>query len=182
MISPYSGGEHCTSSGAKQSGHFSQRTQFTTSTPFPPDTNLETAINTLHSHDDMIRLNPLVINFQKCGPPSDAPADEQSLIWYEITDKVPILPFNLYSREVTYKACFEDLPAGLQTHVYAPMGLDIREVWSIGGIAAADDPGENTGLYLQEEVNMSCNFFMTGFVKGTLKDAHGRLFEKMVAN
>ncbi|KAL4963341.1 uncharacterized protein BDV14DRAFT_176798 [Aspergillus stella-maris] len=164
------------------------RTQFTTSTPFPPNTNLETAVKSLHSHDEMIKLNPLVITFKKCDPPANAPAEEQNLIWYEITDKVPILPFNLYSREVTYKACFENLVVGLRTHVYAPMGLDIREVWSVGGAtttregeSAGDGSGEDTGLYLKEDVDMSCNFLMAGFVKGTLKVSHGRLFEKMVA-
>ncbi|KAL4948016.1 hypothetical protein BDW69DRAFT_177244 [Aspergillus filifer] len=157
------------------------RKQFTTRTPFPANTNLETAIKTLHSHHEMIRLNPLVVSFQRCDLPANAPADEQGLTWYEITDKVPILPFNLYSREVTYKACFEDLPTGLRTHVYAPMGLDIREVWSVGGNDAVDDGGKDAGIYLKEEVNISCNFLMMGFVKDTLKNAHSRLFEKMVA-
>lgn len=92
--------------------------------------------------------------------------------------------------KVTYSACFHDLTMGLQTHVFAPMGLDIKNKWTLGG----NLPGEpreavelglgvpKAGLWLREDVDMRCNMLMTGFVRKTLKKAHatlvGRLVEK----
>lgn len=40
--------------------------------------------------------------------------------------------------KVQYNASFYDLPYGLQTHVYAPLGLDIRGKWSVGGNIAGE--------------------------------------------
>lgn len=68
-----------------------------------------------------------------CKPPGKCTPEEYSLIWYAITDKVNYLPGGIANGRVTYHACFHDLPDGLQTHVYAPLGVDIRERWSIGG-------------------------------------------------
>lgn len=77
----------------------------------------------------------------------------------------------------------------MQTHVYAPLGLDIKEKWSIGGSlpgepAAPIELGLNIpsqGLYLREDCDMHCNIVMTKFVKGTLKKAHGVLVDRLVA-
>lgn len=37
-----------------------------------------------------------------------------------------------------------------------------------------------TGLYLREDVDMRCNFMLTGFVRANLKKSHAALVEKMV--
>lgn len=72
--------------------------------------------------------------------------------------------------------------------MYAPLGLDIRGKWSVGGSL----PGEpkqhtdvglkvpRTGLYIREEVKMTCSKLLLGFVKKTFKDSHSRLVEKLV--
>ncbi|PGH23781.1 hypothetical protein AJ80_02211 [Polytolypa hystricis UAMH7299] len=164
-----------------------KRSIFTTVTPLPPYITRETVIETLHQHSEMIELNPLVIKHERCKPPPNAPADEFHCIWYELTDKVPYLPG--ISSKVSYKACFHDLPRGLQTHVYAPTGLDIREKWSVGG----NMPGEpretvelgltsapREGLYLREDVDMRCNILVSNFVKKTLKRAHAVLVDRLV--
>lgn len=93
------------------------------------------------------------------------------------------------SGKVSYNACFHDLSAGVQIHVYAPLGLNIREKWSLGGNLPGEPvaPSELgldiplTGLYLREDIDMKCNFMLTNFVKGNLKRAHGTLVERMVA-
>ncbi|KAJ5980297.1 hypothetical protein N7481_007595 [Penicillium waksmanii] len=157
----------------------------------------ETVIKLLHSHADMIKLNPLVTNFQTCDPPTNSPADEHDFIWYEITDKVAYLPWNLLSGEVTFKASFCDLPMGLRTHIYAPMGLDMKECWSVESMST--DPtgadtetqtetitpgrglaGSSEGLCLREDIDMQCNMLMTWFVKRTLKEAHTTLIDQLV--
>ena len=137
----------------------------------------------------MIELNPLVINHERCKPPPNAPPDEFHCIWYQLTDRITYLPG--IKGQVNYKACFHDLPRGLQTHVYAPAGLDIKEKWSVGG----NEPGEERevielglsnlgvpreGLYLREDIDMSCNIFLTNFVKRTLNKAHGVLVDRLV--
>ncbi|KAJ6101776.1 hypothetical protein N7486_004203 [Penicillium sp. IBT 16267x] len=165
------------------------RSIFTTTTPLPPCVKLETVIELLHSHMEMIKLNPSVTNFQRCKPPMNAPADEHDFSWYEITEKVPYLPCNLLSRDVTFKACFYNLPMGLQTHVYAPMGLDIREMWTVKDNMARESTGktelslaedESEGLYLKEDIEMQCNVLMTSFVKKTLKAAHAPFVGQLI--
>lgn len=167
----------------------SKRSIFTTVTPLPSYITRQTVIETLQRHSEMIELNPLVINYTRCKPPGYAPPDEFHCKWYLLTDKVHYLPGGLVSGNVSYKACFHDLPHGLQTHVYAPTGLDIKEKWSVGG----NMPGEpretmelglpnvpREGLYLREDVDMRCNILATSFVKRTLKKAHGVLVDRLV--
>lgn len=166
-----------------------KRTIFTTITPLPSYITRETVVATLHSHSEMIELNPLVIRYERCKPPPSAPADEYHCIWYQITDKISYLPGGLIQGKVNYKGCFYDLPRGLQTHVYAPTGLDIRDKWSVCGnmpgeprepieLGLTDAPRE--GLYLREDVDMRCQIWATGFVKKTLKRAHSMLVDRLV--
>lgn len=62
------------------------------------------------------------------------------------------------SGQVEYTAAFNDLPNGVQTHCYAPLGTDIRERWSLGGTLPGEplEPVEiglgapRQGLYLRE--------------------------------
>lgn len=105
-----------------------------------------------------------------------------------MTDKVQYLPGGIVTGSVSYNGCFHDLPNGLQTHVYAPLGLEIKEKWILGGTL----PGEPVqpvelglgaplqGLWLREDVDMKCNIVMTGFVKKTLKKAHAHLVDRLV--
>jgi len=137
---------------------------------------------TLRNHVEMIDLNPLVVDRFTVKAPSFATPEEYHAVWYEIVDRRSYLP------GVHYNACFHDLSEGLQTHVYAPMGLDIRSRWTMGG----NLPGEpaapvelglgipRTGLYLREDVTMKCNIMMSSFVKKTLKKAHSSLVDRLV--
>lgn len=87
-----------------------------------------------------------------------------------------------------YNACFHDLALGVQTHVYAPLGLDIKEKWSIGGSLPGEpvQPVElglgvpKQGLYLREDCDMRCNLMLTRFVRGTLTKAHSVLVDRLV--
>jgi hypothetical protein len=145
-------------------------------------------MSTLRNHVEMIDLNPLVVKREPCSPPPFASSDELSSTWYAITDQISYLPGGLAKGHVTYHGCFHDLPEGLQTHVYAPLGLDIRSRWLLGGSL----PGEprapvelgldipTQGLYLRENVDMKCNIVMAGFVKKNLKNSHASLVERLV--
>lgn len=102
------------------------------------------------------------------------------------SDRVSYLPG--VSGKVQYNACFHDLATGVQTHVYAPLGLDIKEKWSIGGSLPGEpvQPVElglgvpKQGLYLREDCDMRCNIVMTKFVRGTLTKAHKVLVDRLV--
>ena len=166
----------------------SKRTIFTTITALPAGITRETVIETLHSHVEMIDLNPLVEERHPIKAPAKATPEEFHCIWYSLTDKVSYLPGGLISGKVTYQACFHDLVNGLQTHCYAPMGLDIKGKWSLGG-TLPHEPKEaveiglgapKNGLWLREDVDMRCNMLMTTFVKKTLKKAHRTLVDRLV--
>ncbi|KAE8342687.1 hypothetical protein BDV24DRAFT_130239 [Aspergillus arachidicola] len=144
---------------------------FTSTSPLPSSVSPKRAIDILYDHVTMIKLNPLVIDLQRCEPHEHAPEAERDLIWYEITDKVSYLPFDLLSGQVKYKACFKDLPMGLQTSIYAPLGLRTQNKWTL------EDQDE---LQLKEDVSMQCNMFMAPFVKRTIKASHGPLVDRLV--
>ena len=90
--------------------------------------------------------------------------------------------------KISYKGCFHDLPNGLQTHIYAPLGLDIREKWTIGGTLPGEpaQPRElgvnlpTQGLYLREDGDMRCNMLMSGFVRKNLDNSHKVLVERIL--
>ncbi|KAF2033508.1 hypothetical protein EK21DRAFT_86300 [Setomelanomma holmii] len=161
---------------------------FTTITPLPSGITRNSVLEMYQDHLAMIDLNPLVVERFRCRPPSYAPTDEYYATWYTIKDKVSYLPGGLATGSVSYHACFHDQSDGLQTHVYAPLGLDIRAKWSVGGSLAGEtrqpcEKGLNVprqGLYIREDVKMTCSTLLMGFVKRTFKDSHASLVEKLV--
>ncbi|KAI0009982.1 hypothetical protein F4779DRAFT_579471 [Xylariaceae sp. FL0662B] len=165
----------------------SKRTTFTTISPLPPGITREAVVEFLHNHEDIIDLNPLVIERHPITPPAHAAAEEKRCIWWSMTDKISYLPGGVVTGEITYTAAFNNLPNGVQTHCYAPMGTDIRERWSLNGTLPGEPPqpvelgigAPRQGLYLREDVELRCNFMMSAFVKKTLKKAHGTLVERL---
>ncbi|TFB04869.1 hypothetical protein CCMA1212_002579 [Trichoderma ghanense] len=165
----------------------SKRTVFTSITPLPPGISRQTAIDFLHNHLEMIDLNPLVTDRHVISPPPHALPEEHVCTWYSITDKISYLPGNLATGAISYTAAFHDLPMGLQTHCHAPMGVDLREKWTVGGSEPGEAPepmelglgAPRTGLYIREDVIITCNVMMAGFIKKTIKKAHGTLMEAL---
>ena len=166
----------------------SKRSIFTTVTPLPAGITRDSVISTLYDHTEMIDLNPLVIERHPVKPPANATPEEFHCLWYELTDRIQYLPGGLVTGKVSYHACFHNLPQGLQTHVYAPLGLNIKNKWTLGGSLPGEpkEPVElgigvpKSGLWLREDVDMKCNVVMTSFVKKTLKKAHGTLVARLV--
>ncbi|KAL8930352.1 MAG: hypothetical protein Q9172_000061 [Xanthocarpia lactea] len=164
----------------------SKRTVFTTITALPAGITRETVLETLHNHFEMIDLNPLVIERHPIKAPRKASPEEFHSIWYHVVDKINYFPG--YNGRTEFDVCFHDLKNGLQTHVYAPLGLDIKDKWTLGGTLPHEpkEPVEiglgvpKEGLWLREDVDMKCNIMATGFVKKTLKKAHGTLVERLV--
>lgn len=167
----------------------SKRTVFTTVTPIPANVPRQLVHDFLHDHSGLISLSPIVKEHHvlPSAPPHAAP-DEYYCTWYSITDKISYLPG--ISGSVTYSVWFHDLPDGCQTRCYAPMGVNIKSRWTVGG----NEPGEERkaqelgikapeeGLWLREDVDLKCGLGFTTFVKKKLKDSHevlvARLCEK----
>ncbi|KAJ5233138.1 hypothetical protein N7468_006094 [Penicillium chermesinum] len=106
-------------------------TKFTNRTPLPPSVSEAAVVRSLHDHEAMITQNPLVIHYERCPVPEDALPDESDASWYELTDRVDYLPGGLLQGRVRYRGCFHDTPQGIRTHIYAPLGVRIRNHWTV---------------------------------------------------
>jgi hypothetical protein len=167
---------------------------YTVITPIPSFIPRQLAIDILHSHGEVITLNPLVLRFQPTKAPRDAPSDEYYSTWYEITERIQFIPGigKLGSGVINFNGCFHDLPWGLQTHIYAPAGVDLRNKYRIGGNQPGVEPPEQQeiglaklgapkdGLYLREDIEIRCNFAMVGFVKDQLKAASREMVDRII--
>ncbi|KAI1152393.1 hypothetical protein F4825DRAFT_418896 [Nemania diffusa] len=169
---------------------------YTIITPIPSFIPRQLAIDILHSHGEVITLNPLVLDHKQIAAPRDAASDEYFSTWYEITERVQFVPGmgKFGSGKISFNACFHDLPWGLQTHVYAPLNIDMRNKYRIGGNQSgveAPEPPEiglaelgvpKDGLYLREDIEIRCNIAMVSTVKAQMKAASkemvGRIIKK----
>ncbi|KAI1866511.1 hypothetical protein JX265_007812 [Neoarthrinium moseri] len=167
---------------------------YTVITPIPGFIPRQLAIDILHSHGEVITLNPLVLSHKPIKAPRAAPSDEFYSTWYEITERIQYVPGigKLGSGVIHFNGCFHDLPWGLQTHIYAPANVDLRNKYRIGGNQPGVEPPEQQeiglgglgapkdGLYLREDIEIRCNFAMVGFVKAQLKAASKEMVDRII--
>ncbi|KAJ5766464.1 uncharacterized protein N7511_004080 [Penicillium nucicola] len=166
---------------------------YTQITPIPSNVPRQLALDILHSHSEIITLNPLVLSHRPIKAPRDAASDEYYSTWYEITERVQYLPGlgKMGSGKISFKGCFHDTAWGLQTHMYAPMSIDLQSKWRIAGNQPDETPdlegreprsagAPANGLYLREDVEISCNLTLMSFVKGQLKAASKVLVDRLI--
>ncbi|KAI1159145.1 hypothetical protein F5B18DRAFT_655965 [Nemania serpens] len=167
---------------------------YTIITPIPSFIPRQLAIDILHSHGEVITLNPLVLSHKQIPAPRDAAADEYFSTWYEITERVQFVPGmgKFGSGKISFNACFHDLPWGLQTHVYAPLNIDMRSKYRIGGNQPGIEPPEapeiglaalgvpKDGLYLREDIEVRCNIAMVGTVKTQMKASSKEMVDRII--
>jgi hypothetical protein len=167
-----------------------KKINYTNITPIPSHIPRQLAIDILQSHGEVIELSPLVTGYEGIKAPRDAPSDEFYATWYEISQRIQYIPGigKLGSGSIKFKGCFHDMPWGLQTHVYAPAGVDLRNKWQICG----NQPGEPIeprelgigappdGLYLREDIEIKCNVTMVNFVKKENKAASKTLVDRLI--
>ncbi|KAI0802192.1 hypothetical protein GGR55DRAFT_683603 [Xylaria sp. FL0064] len=167
---------------------------YTIITPIPGFIPRQLAIDILHSHGEVITLNPLVLGHKQIKAPRDAATDEYFSTWYEITERVQFVPGmgRFGSGKISFNACFHDLPWGLQTHVYAPLNIDMRNKYRIGGNQPGVEPPEpaeiglaelgvpKDGLYLREDIEIRCNIAMVATVKAQMKAASKEMVERII--
>ncbi|KAH6646682.1 hypothetical protein BKA67DRAFT_525616 [Truncatella angustata] len=167
---------------------------YTVITPIPGFIPRQLAIDILHSHGEVITVNPLVLGHKPIPAPRDAPSDEFYSTWYEITERLQFIPGigRLGSSVVHFNGVFHDLPWGLQTHIYAPANVDLRNKYRIGGNQPGVEPPEQheiglgklnvpkDGLYLREDIEIRCNFTMVSFVKSQMKAASKEMVDRII--
>lgn len=163
---------------------------YTNITPLPSFIPRQLALDILHSHSEIITLNPLVLDHKPISAPRDAPAEEYYSTWYEISERIQVVPRagRLGGSKIHFRGCFHDVPWGVQTHIYAPMGIDLRHNYRVAGSQPGEPPehrelGVNapaTGLYLREDIEIRCNFAMVSFVRNQLKAASKVLVDRLI--
>ncbi|KAL2824197.1 hypothetical protein BJY01DRAFT_167198 [Aspergillus pseudoustus] len=153
-----------------------KKESYVVTTPIPATVPRTLALDILHSHGEIITLNPLVLTHKAIKAPRNAPADEYYSTWYEITERVQYVPGlgKMGSGKISFKGCFHDEPWGLTTHTYAPMSIDLKNVYSIVGNEPGETPDFETnapgeGLFLKQDVTIECNMTLMSFVKGQMK-------------
>jgi hypothetical protein len=167
-----------------------KKTQYVQITPIPSFIPRQLAIDFLHSHGEIIELNPLVTGHEPIKAPRDAPADEYYSTWYEISQRIQYIPGigKMGSGAIKFRGVFHDLPFGLQTHTYAPANVDLRNKWQICGNQPGEPPEPKElgsgappeGLYIREDVEIKCNVAMINFVKKEMKAACKVMVERLV--
>ncbi len=93
---------------------------------------------------------------------------------------------------IKFNGCFHNMPWGLQTHIYAPMNVDLRNKYRIAGNQPGFEPPEpiemglkelgapSEGLYLHEDIEIKCNVTMVSFVKSQLQKAGGEMVKRII--
>ncbi|CAH0058421.1 unnamed protein product [Clonostachys solani] len=167
---------------------------FTVVTPIPSFIPRRLALDILHSHSEVITLNPLVLGHTKISPPDNAAADEMHSTWYAIHERVQVIPGTgkVGAKEITFNGCFHDMPWGLQTHIYAPFGIDMRVRYRIAGNQPGVEAPEHRelgfdsldvpadGLYLREDIEIRCNISIVSFVKAQAKAASKDMVDRII--
>jgi hypothetical protein len=164
---------------------------YTHITPIPSCVPRQLALDILHSHGEIITLNPLVLSYHAIRAPRDAAADEYYFTWYEIIERVQYLPGlgKMGSGKVSFKGCFHDTEWGLETHTFVPLGIDIKSKWRIAGNQPDEpqkfrefrhDAAPKQGLYLQEDIEINCNITLISFVKNQMKAASKVLVDRLI--
>ncbi|KAK5165602.1 uncharacterized protein LTR77_009131 [Saxophila tyrrhenica] len=159
---------------------------YTKITPLPSNVPRQLALDLLHSHEEVIRMNPLVTEVKIVEAPRTAASDEFFSNWYEITEIIT-WGFGL-KKKIKFHGVFHDQPYGMQSHVYAPMNTDMRQTYKIGG----NQPGEpreakelgvdtpENGLYLREDVNIKVNTpLVGGMVEKEMKSASKVMIDRI---
>lgn len=167
---------------------------YTVITPIPGFIPRQLALDILHSHSEVITLNPLVTSHKAITAPRTASADEFYSTWYEIEERIQYVPGmgKVGSGLITFNGCFHNMPWGLQTHIYAPLNIDLRNRYRIGGNQPGIEGPEHReigleslgapadGLYLREDIEIKCNIAMVSFVKAQLKVASKEMVQRII--
>jgi hypothetical protein len=174
---------------------FRKKEVFSIISVLPPWIPRQLAIDILHSHSEVITLNPLVLDHKPIPPPRDVKdRDEYFSTWYEITERIQYIPGigKIGAGNIKFNGCFHNMPWGLQTHIYAPANVDLKNKYMIAGNQQGVEPPQTLeiglsslgapadGLYLREDIEIKANIAVVGFVKAQLQKAGGEMVKRII--
>lgn len=176
---------------------FETEFQHVSSTPLPPNVNVETGIKILHDFETMIRLSPDCRGCKPIPPPpqkneqTKTNGESSEMLHYEVEDDLPFIPKRLWSGGVKYVADFVPTPDGCDIIVHAPGGFTSVNHWRILLETVPEDSEPRLervqskdlahaqmsggGWFVQIVSDARCNRTFAGFVKGFLKNSHTQL-------
>lgn len=152
---------------------------YTEITALGPNVPRQVALDLLHSHQELIKLNKLVTDVKKVDAQQDAKTEEYLMSdWYEITEKMARGPGTM-----TFKGCWTDREWGVESYTFKPKLFDMRSSYRIGGNQPGEPREESTtvdGLYLKEDINIDCRVpMMDRFVEKEMREASKTMIERM---
>ncbi|KAF2032418.1 hypothetical protein EK21DRAFT_87275 [Setomelanomma holmii] len=153
-------------------------------TQLPPGTTFSRALELLHNHDLLIKLDPEFALYETLPTEAATPNAKR----YKVTDHMHALPKGLWDSTVTFVAEMTDTEDGILWIVKAPLGLVQTTTWrclKTEGLANADKGSEagQREWSLVEDVEIKANRLLTGTVKAKCeenwKGSHSRFVEHL---
>lgn len=153
-------------------------------THLPRSITYAQAIEQLHNHELLIRLDPEYVSHETL--PSDPTTPEAKI--YRVTDHMNALPAGLWDTTVKFEAHMTDLDDGILWFIKAPLGLTQKTTWrclkteSLGDEhkGGSDEDGEWS---LVEDVEITANRMLVKTVRAKCEDnwrgTHGRFLEQL---
>ncbi|USP78679.1 hypothetical protein yc1106_05953 [Curvularia clavata] len=155
-------------------------------THLPQSITYAQAVEQLHNHELLIRLDPEYVSHETV--PSD-PATPETKI-YKITDHMNALPAGLWDTTVKFEAHMTDLDDGIRWLIKAPLGLVQKTTWKCLKTESLGDEHKKTtdehGEWsLVEDVEITANRMLVSTVKGKCeanwRGTHSRFLEQLKA-
>lgn len=120
------------------------------------------ALAYIHDTERLVRLNPLVTAVEKT-------AKENT---WRVTDRIKLLGFIPYNTH--YEIFASLLPDGSDITVTAALGIRSFSKWRV-----ITEEGQGAECTVTEEASISAPKFLLPFVRGTLKESHEQMQERM---
>jgi hypothetical protein len=137
----------------------------------PAGTTLDNALQHLHNHDLLIRLDPELAHYETLPSLPSAPNTKR----YKVTDNMHTLPKGLWDTTVTFEAEITDTDEGIEWVIKAPLGLVQTTTWKVVKTASL---GSEEGVHgdvqgewsLVEDVQIKASRLLVGTVKGKCEE------------
>jgi hypothetical protein len=156
-------------------------------THLPVGTTAELAIQKLHDHDLLIRLDPEFAHYEELPTEATAPDTKR----YKVTDHMHALPKGLWDSTVSFEAHMTNTEDGVLWIIRAPLGLVQRTTWRCLQTKSLADEDQMTAAEdevasewsLVEDVEIKANRLLVGTVRSKCEEnwrgAHGKFVQRL---
>lgn len=154
-------------------------------TPLPPSVTFKHALQYLHNHDLLIRLDPEFASYETLPTDPTVPNAKR----YKVTDHMEALPAGLWGTTVSFTAEMTDIEDGVLWIIKAPLGLLQTTTWKLMRTETLGDEDvkgtveEERGEWsLVQHVEIKANRLLTGIVKAKCEENWPGTHGKFVAH